>query len=373
MSTSVRRLTNDDVKTIFDCVFNNKRPKEKRLTFNIIPVGPQGMKLSPPSYEFDDGLYILLKPIKRMKNGSVGYYKKPEDDPRIPSNLKSLVFSGKPKETCPWSLSGPQFPVPTSIQQRYCYPKGDPEYSNKKGGALWTVYDENGKEDLEYRLLHVYYSAKRAGNTRKPYSIAYSTPKKKRKASNHELVESTPPRVDTASFSSGSFDSPLSFDMPISPVDPSIFRNVFPKLTSTTTDNAERIEDESMITPDRSALDQGSTTTRNNDYHHSDLKYHPPPRSQNQQQMYSGPTSSHPRNSRMVGYTMHHNSHYYPPPPPYSHWHPVQCLSHPPQYQEYQESHHTSSPWCNSLPSSKSVKQHSYPVQQVRKSIKVSF
>jgi hypothetical protein len=75
MSTNVRRLTNDDVKTIFDCVFNNKKPKEKRLMFNIIPVGSQGMKLSPPSYEFDDGLYIILKPVKRMKNGLVGHYK----------------------------------------------------------------------------------------------------------------------------------------------------------------------------------------------------------------------------------------------------------------------------------------------------------
>ena len=38
-----------------------------------------------------------------------------------------------------WSLSGPQFPLPTAIQQRYCYPKGDPSYSSVKGGALWTI------------------------------------------------------------------------------------------------------------------------------------------------------------------------------------------------------------------------------------------
>lgn len=69
-----------------------------------------------------------------------------------------------PPETCPWSLSGPQFPQPTAIQQRYCYPKGRPEYSSQKGGALWTMYRNDGKEDLTYRLLHVYYSAKRAVN-----------------------------------------------------------------------------------------------------------------------------------------------------------------------------------------------------------------
>ena len=69
-----------------------------------------------------------------------------------------------PNATCPWSLSGPQFPQPTAIQQRYCYPKGDPEYAGRKGGALWTMYGRNGSEDFEFRLLHVYFSAKRATN-----------------------------------------------------------------------------------------------------------------------------------------------------------------------------------------------------------------
>jgi hypothetical protein len=57
-----------------------------------------------------------------------------------------------------------RFPTPTNIQQRYCYPKGRLEYSSRKGGALWTMCDEFGKEDTEYRLLHVYLSPKRAAN-----------------------------------------------------------------------------------------------------------------------------------------------------------------------------------------------------------------
>jgi hypothetical protein len=69
-----------------------------------------------------------------------------------------------PAETCPWQLSGPQFPPPTAIQQRYCYPRGPVDYSSRKGGALWTMYGTDGKEDLEFRLLHVYFSAKRAIN-----------------------------------------------------------------------------------------------------------------------------------------------------------------------------------------------------------------
>jgi hypothetical protein len=69
-----------------------------------------------------------------------------------------------PAETCPWQLSGPQFPVPTAIQQRYCYPRGPAEYSDRKGSSLWTMFNADGKEDEEFRLLHVYFSHKRAVN-----------------------------------------------------------------------------------------------------------------------------------------------------------------------------------------------------------------
>lgn len=69
-----------------------------------------------------------------------------------------------PTETCKWSLSGSQFPQPTVIQQRYCYPKGPEEYSCRKGGSLWTMFGKDGKEDPNYRILHVYFSAKRAYN-----------------------------------------------------------------------------------------------------------------------------------------------------------------------------------------------------------------
>ena len=82
----------------------------------------------------------------------------------VPDHLKHLVMTEMPRETCPWSLSGPQFPQPTAIQQRYCYPKGDPYYAGRKGGALWTMYGTNGKEDFQFRLLHVYFSVKRAVN-----------------------------------------------------------------------------------------------------------------------------------------------------------------------------------------------------------------
>jgi hypothetical protein len=58
-----------------------------------------------------------------------------------------------------------RYPSPTTIQQRYCYPDvGRAEYKSRTGGALWTLCDDRGKDDTEYRLLHVYLSAKRAAN-----------------------------------------------------------------------------------------------------------------------------------------------------------------------------------------------------------------
>jgi len=111
----------------------------------------------------------------------------PSEQPKVPSHLTDYVIRNKPPSSCPWSLSGPQFPQPTAIQQRYCYPKGDPEYSSRKGGALWTMYGADGKENLEYRLLHVYFSAKRAVNKGIKIKSEQSTPTKRAKR--------TPPRV----------------------------------------------------------------------------------------------------------------------------------------------------------------------------------
>jgi hypothetical protein len=96
--------------------------------------------------------------------------------PEAPAHLHDLVVHIVPPENCPWSLSGPQFPVSNkagALQQRYCYPKGRAEYSSYKGGALWTLRGADGKEDSEYRLLHVYQSQKRAAN--KGITLAPST------------------------------------------------------------------------------------------------------------------------------------------------------------------------------------------------------
>ncbi|GKY92987.1 hypothetical protein MPSEU_000267300 [Mayamaea pseudoterrestris] len=153
-----KRLSDKDVREIFSCLFEYGKRPPSHLCFQIVPVGPNGLKLSPPSHEFEDGLYVLLRPQSKKKSAPI---------PQPPVHLHDLVVRNALAENCAWSLSGPQFPVtnkPGALQQRYCYPKGRPEYSSYKGGALWTMRGVDGKEDCEFRLLHVYQSQKRAAN-----------------------------------------------------------------------------------------------------------------------------------------------------------------------------------------------------------------
>jgi hypothetical protein len=50
--TAVRRLADDDVRSIFECL-HHEAPLPSHLRFSIVPVGPNGLRLSPPSYEFE--------------------------------------------------------------------------------------------------------------------------------------------------------------------------------------------------------------------------------------------------------------------------------------------------------------------------------
>lgn len=82
---------------------------------------------------------------------------------------------------CPWSVSGPQLQTnATALQQRYCYPKGTGEYSEDKGGAVWTLVS-NGVENIDTRILNVYESSRRrrgAHTTGKPKTSSNSSNKK---------------------------------------------------------------------------------------------------------------------------------------------------------------------------------------------------
>jgi hypothetical protein len=117
---------------------------------------------SPCELLLIEGLYVLKTTDKKSNE---------ENSLSIPSSLTAYIMRDFPPSTCPWSLSGPQFPHPTPLQQRYCYPKCDSEYACKKGGSLWTIISDNGKEDLTYRLLHIYFSEKRANTGTSPMFV----------------------------------------------------------------------------------------------------------------------------------------------------------------------------------------------------------
>lgn len=231
---TIKRLSDDDVRAIFESLHGNHMPPI-HLDFKIVPVGPDGLRLSPPSYEFEDGLYVLLKPDKKRSRSQMDRSPMINESPPwipdtsgVPLHLKQMIMSELPKQTCPWSLSGPQFPQPTAIQQRYCYPRGSENYASRKGGALWTMYDSTGKEDLMFRLLHVYFSAKRAVNKgvrmtqeermrvsrqspnstprRRPKQSPNSTPRRRRAAPKRFSPYSTPRRTIRATVT----DSPFS-------------------------------------------------------------------------------------------------------------------------------------------------------------------
>lgn len=48
---TVRRLSDDDVRAVFESIHENRQPPD-HLQFQIVPVGPDGLKLSPPPFEF---------------------------------------------------------------------------------------------------------------------------------------------------------------------------------------------------------------------------------------------------------------------------------------------------------------------------------
>lgn len=49
---TIRRLSDEDVRSVFEAVHDNRQPPS-HLQFQIVPVGPEGLKLSPPSFEFE--------------------------------------------------------------------------------------------------------------------------------------------------------------------------------------------------------------------------------------------------------------------------------------------------------------------------------
>jgi hypothetical protein len=99
---------------------------------------------------------------------------------------------------CRWTLGKPQeFKETFTFQHRRCYPEGNPGYSSHTSGSLWTLCtSDDGKDDLMYRLFHVYSSAE--GVTRNEATGVQSDP---------NLSAAT----DQEPSRNGSFEDPLEF------------------------------------------------------------------------------------------------------------------------------------------------------------------
>jgi hypothetical protein len=59
---TIRRLSDDDVRAVFEAVHNNSTPPE-HLPFQIVPIGSDGLKLSPPSFQFEGEFQNLQRII----------------------------------------------------------------------------------------------------------------------------------------------------------------------------------------------------------------------------------------------------------------------------------------------------------------------
>lgn len=165
-----------------------------------------------------EGIYVLLRPMARPPSKKTNRSPRKSYSPRkqragsqqcnentddrrkpakAPPHLQHLVAPPPPEVDenspyyCKWQLSGPQRKkkLPGYLEQRYCYPSKKESSSNEMGSTVWTIYDDNGDELLQYRVFHVYWSSKRSGN--RAASNSPCRPPKQRRTNL-----STPPIAD---------------------------------------------------------------------------------------------------------------------------------------------------------------------------------
>lgn len=171
-----QRLHYDEVQTIFGCIDNNERPPN-HLKFKIIVSPLNESKLSPPSFEFQPGIYVLLFPTSCTESATV------------PSALDDVVLSQRDLSAMPpspWSISGPQGSNFNTVTFRYVYPRGSQAYSSQMTGLLWTRQELAAPRCTHIRILHVFHSSKKAKAKREDSHNL--RPKKKAKKSSKAVV-----------------------------------------------------------------------------------------------------------------------------------------------------------------------------------------
>ena len=61
----MKRLSDSEVRSIFECLHHGK-PPPPNLKFQIVPVGPAGLKLSPPAYEFEGKCCLFASIVEEV-------------------------------------------------------------------------------------------------------------------------------------------------------------------------------------------------------------------------------------------------------------------------------------------------------------------
>ena len=158
-------LSQADVRAIFSCINNNGHPPDG-VDFRIIVIpkfgGNNGLKLSPPPYEYEGNYGISLKDaccqfsLVLVANGfshsslifqlmcADGVYVLLRLNVAIPAMVLDRVLLHRDLALISerhWSLSGPQYSGESvDLQQRYCTPKGkEDEYCSNTKGSIWTM------------------------------------------------------------------------------------------------------------------------------------------------------------------------------------------------------------------------------------------
>jgi len=137
------RISDIEIYSIFQCFVENCTSP---IEFKIIVLDPNSLSVSPPPYEFDAGVYVLLS---AGKSARVTVPTKLAARRMKESDIKSLPF-------CKWSTSGPYRAKNSAFRLRHCSPAE--QNINPKRGIIWNMIDENGNETSSCRIFQIYTS-----------------------------------------------------------------------------------------------------------------------------------------------------------------------------------------------------------------------
>lgn len=148
-----QRLSECELESIFDSVSQNELPPS-HLDVRVIRVPKKNAKISPPPFEYDEGIYVLLHSKECLAP--------------VPSALSNLVMTEKELADlgiCHWRSSGVKSNSANVASAkyfvRYCYPHGENGCGDNIAASVWTMRD-SGNEIFHTRILHIYKTKKRS-------------------------------------------------------------------------------------------------------------------------------------------------------------------------------------------------------------------